>query len=80
MTPHQVKFEVLYCGICHYDCHVGRCEMGGTVYPFVGGHEILGKVLEVGEGVTKVQVGEICGVGCVIESCLDCDWCKSGEE
>ena len=54
--------------------------MGGTVYPFVGGHEILGKVLEVGEGVTKVQIGEICGVGTIVESCLDCEWCKSGEE
>ena len=54
--------------------------MGGTVYPFVGGHEILGRVLEVGEGVDKVKVGEVCGVGCMVESCLNCDWCISGEE
>lgn len=54
VTDYQVKFEMLYAGICHSDCHCGRNDWGGCVYPFVGGHELLGKVVEVGGNVTKV--------------------------
>ena len=54
VTSGQVKFEILYSGICHTDCHFSRNELGQTTYPCVPGHEILGKVIEIGEGVTKV--------------------------
>lgn len=80
VTDHQVKFEMLYAGICHSDCHCGRNDWGGCVYPFVGGHELLGKVVEVGGKVTKVKVGDYCAVGCMVDACLDCKWCKEGEE
>ncbi|KAL3794934.1 hypothetical protein HJC23_004311 [Cyclotella cryptica] len=78
--PHQVRFEMLYCGVCHSDPSCGLNEWGGCVYPFVGGHELLGKCIEVGEGVTKVQVGDYVGVGCMVDSCLECEYCKSDEE
>ena len=71
---------MLYCGICHSDCHAGKGELGGCTYPFVGGHELLGRVVEVGSKVTKFQVGDFCGVGCMVESCLNCDYCLEGEE
>ncbi len=77
---HQVKFEMLFCGICHSDTHVGKNELGGCVYPFVGGHELLGRVTEVGPDVTKVKVGDYCAVGCMVDSCLNCESCKEGEE
>ena len=54
--------------------------MGGCHYPFVGGHELLGKVVECGQKVTKVRVGDFCGVGCLVDSCLDCTNCKASEE
>lgn len=76
----QVNFEILYAGICHTDVHIGENTFGNTVYPFVAGHEILGRVLEIGEGVTKVKVGDIVGVGCFIDSCLDCPSCDAGDE
>jgi uncharacterized zinc-type alcohol dehydrogenase-like protein len=59
---------------------VGKNELGGCVYPFVGGHELLGKVTEVGPDVTKVKVGDYCAVGCMVDSCLNCESCKEGEE
>ncbi len=63
---------MLYCGICHSDCHVGHNHFHSTVYPFVGGHELLGKVVEVGSKVTKFAVGDHVGVGCVVDACLEC--------
>lgn len=78
--PKQVRFEMLYCGVCHSDLHCGNNDWGGCVYPFVGGHELLGRVTEIGEGVTKVEVGDIVGVGCMVDSCLDCEYCKENEE
>ena len=80
VTEFQVKFEMLFCGICHSDTHVGKNELGGCVYPFVGGHELLGRVTEVGSSVTKVKVGDYCAVGCMVDSCLNCPSCKEGEE
>lgn len=71
---------MLYCGICHTDIHFGENDMGGTTYPLVPGHELLGKVVEVGSKVTKVKVGDHVGVGCFIDSCLDCPRCKEGDE
>ena len=80
IAPKQVKFEMLYCGICHSDIHVGRGELGEVQYPFVGGHELLGKVVEIGEGVSKVKVGDTVAVGCFVEACLECGMCKGGDE
>jgi uncharacterized zinc-type alcohol dehydrogenase-like protein len=71
---------MLYCGICHSDLHIAENEMGGTTYPCVPGHELLGKVVEVGAKVTKFKVGDNVGVGCFIDACLDCPRCKEGEE
>ena len=80
IAPGQVRFEMLYCGVCHSDLHAGANDWGGCVYPFVGGHELLGRVVEIGEGVTKVRVGDVVGVGCMVDSCLNCDYCREDEE
>jgi uncharacterized zinc-type alcohol dehydrogenase-like protein len=79
-VDHQVNFEILYAGICHSDVHVGMNDFGNCVYPFVGGHEILGKVTEVGDKVSKVKVGDTVGVGCFVDACLGCEMCKDGDE
>jgi len=71
---------MLYCGVCHSDCHVGLNDLHSTKYPFVGGHELLGKVVEVGAKVTKHKVGDHVGVGCIVDACLDCPTCKDGDE
>lgn len=76
----DVKFEMLYCGICHTDIHFGENELGGSMYPMVPGHELVGKVVEVGPKVTKFKVGDNVGVGCMIDSCLECKCCKEGDE
>lgn len=76
----DVKFELLFCGICHSDCHSGHNDWGRTRYPFVGGHELFGRVVEIGSAVTKVQVGDLVGVGCIVDSCLDCASCHKGNE
>ena len=75
-----VKFEMLFCGICHSDLHLGNNDLGGSMYPIVPGHELIGKVTEVGPDVTKVKIGDRVGVGCIIDSCLDCQTCHDGEE
>ena len=83
VTDHAVKFEMLYCGICHSDIHAGKNEFAAilpTTYPFVGGHELLGRVTEVGDKVTKFKVGDYCAVGCFIDSCMECSNCKKGDE
>ena len=80
VTGGQVNFEILYCGVCHSDIHVGENDFGSTKYPFVPGHEVLGKVLSVGDDVTKFKVGDHVGVGCLVDSCLDCEMCKDGDE
>ena len=61
--PDDVEIEILYCGVCHSDLHTARNDWGGTVYPAVPGHEIVGKVTGVGAGVTKFSVGDIAAVG-----------------
>ena len=80
VTDYAVKFEMLYCGICHSDCHMGLGHWGPCSYPFVPGHELLGTVVEVGSKVTKFKVGDHVGVGCFIDSCRDCEMCNEGEE
>ena len=77
---HQVRIETLYCGICHSDTHICSNQLGDCMYPFVGGHEILGRVVEVGSKVTKVKVGDHCAIGCMVDACLECEHCKRGDE
>jgi uncharacterized zinc-type alcohol dehydrogenase-like protein len=76
----DVQFEVLYCGICHSDLHQARNDWGGTVYPIVPGHEIVGKVTQVGAAVTKFKVGDLVAVGCLVDSDRTCADCKEGLE
>jgi uncharacterized zinc-type alcohol dehydrogenase-like protein len=78
--PHDVQIEILYCGVCHSDIHQVRDEWGGSVYPMVPGHEIVGRIVKVGDHVTKFKVGDLGGVGCFVDSCRECHPCKSGEE
>jgi len=77
---YDVKFEMLYCGICHSDVHNVKNEWGPCDFPCVAGHELLGKVTEVGNKVTKFKVGDHVGVGCFVDSCLDCCNCHDGDE
>src|SRR6476469_3938614 len=79
-TAHDVEIEILYCGVCHSDLHTARNEWHGTVYPCVPGHEIVGRVVSVGEHVTKFKVGDLAAVGCMVDSCRECDYCKEGLE
>ncbi|HLS94025.1 NAD(P)-dependent alcohol dehydrogenase [Sphingobacterium allocomposti] len=79
-TPHDVEIDILYCGVCHSDLHTARNEWHGTVYPCVPGHEIIGRVISVGAHVAKFKVGDMVGVGCMVDSCQDCEHCKQGLE
>ena len=65
--------EILFCGICHSDIHQARDEWGGATFPMVPGHEIVGRVRAVGDGVTSFKVGDLAGVGCMVDSCRVCD-------
>jgi uncharacterized zinc-type alcohol dehydrogenase-like protein len=78
--PYDVRFDILYCGVCHSDIHQARNEWGGSIYPMVPGHEIVGKIVEVGNQVKKFKVGDLAGVGCIVDSCRTCDNCKQGLE
>ncbi len=80
LQSNDVQIEILYCGVCHSDLHTARNEWGGTVYPCVPGHEIVGKVSAVGNGVAKYKIGDTVGVGCLVDSCRTCDNCKQGLE
>ncbi len=80
LLPHDVEMEILYCGICHSDLHSIHNDWGGTTYPIVPGHEILGRVTKVGSDVTKFKTGDLAGVGCIVESCQHCDHCYDGNE
>ena len=76
----DVALDILYCGVCHSDLHTVRNEWGGTVYPCVPGHEIVGRVTAVGGLVSKFKVGELVGVGCMVDSCQHCKPCADGLE
>ena len=78
--PHDVYFKILYCGVCHSDLHQVQNEWGNTIYPLVPGHEIVGRVLQVGDHVTKFKVGDLAAVGCLVDSCQECDNCEKGLE
>jgi uncharacterized zinc-type alcohol dehydrogenase-like protein len=78
--PNDVRIEIAYAGICHSDIHTGRDEWGEAIYPLVPGHEIAGVVAEVGTAVTTHSVGDRVGVGCLVNSCRECDHCQRGLE
>ncbi|MDR0736395.1 MAG: NAD(P)-dependent alcohol dehydrogenase [Zoogloeaceae bacterium] len=80
LTPHDVLIDVLYAGICHSDIHAVRGDWGAPSLPIVPGHEILGRVLAIGNQVTKFKVGEIAGVGCMVDSCGTCENCLADRE
>lgn len=80
LEAHDVEIEILYCGICHSDLHAVHNEWGGTTYPIVPGHEIVGKISGIGAGVTKFKVGQLAGVGCIVDSCRECSHCHDGNE
>lgn len=76
----DVEIKILYCGVCHSDIHTARNEWGGSVYPVVPGHEIVGKVTRVGDQVTRFKVGDTVGVGCFVDSCGHCASCADDQE
>lgn len=78
--PRDVEIDILFCGVCHSDLHQARSEWQGTVYPCIPGHEIVGRVTRVGKRVEKFKVGDLAGVGCMVDSCRKCPPCLAGEE
>ena len=78
--PNDVKIDILYCGVCHSDLHTARNEWNNTLYPSVPGHENVGRVTAVGEAVSRFKVGDIAGVGCLVDSCRTCPSCGEGLE
>lgn len=78
--PHDVEIDILFCGVCHSDLHTARNEWHGTVYPAVPGHEIVGRVVSVGSEVTKYKIGDAAAVGCMVDSCRECQYCKEDLE
>ena len=78
--PHDVQIDIKYCGVCHSDLHFARNDWGMSVYPLVPGHEIVGVVTAVGDHVKKFKVGDLAGIGCLVDSCRECDNCQDGLE
>ena len=73
----DVKVDITYCGVCHSDIHTARNEWGGSKYPVVPGHEIVGRVAGVGKNVTNFKEGDLVGVGCLVDSCHECEQCNN---
>jgi len=80
LGPHDMLIDIMYCGVCHSDIHMVRDEWGGSIYPLVPGHEIVGKVSRVGMDVKKFKAGDLAGVGVLVDSCRTCTSCKQGLE
>lgn len=80
LRPDDVLLDVLYSGVCHSDIHTARGDWGPASRPCVPGHEIIGRVIAVGDQVTKFKVGDIGGVGCMVNSCRECDHCRDDRE
>lgn len=78
--PEDLQVEILYCGVCHSDLHTARNEWRNTIYPSVPGHEIVGRVVAIGSQVKNFRIGDLAGVGCMVDSCGHCDSCREGEE
>ncbi len=80
LKPHDVLIDILYCGVCHSDLHQARDEWGGSIYPMVPGHEIVGKVTQVGSAVKNFKPGDLAGVGVMVDSCRTCKNCQNDLE
>jgi uncharacterized zinc-type alcohol dehydrogenase-like protein len=80
LRANDVAFEILYCGVCHSDLHQARNDWKNSRYPVLPGHEIVGRVTEVGPDVTQHKVGDMVAVGCLVDSCRECDQCEKGQE
>jgi uncharacterized zinc-type alcohol dehydrogenase-like protein len=80
LGAHDVLIDIRFCGICHSDIHQVKDEWGGSIFPMVPGHEIAGVVAAVGSGVGKLSAGDRVGVGCLVDSCGECEYCRAGEE
>jgi len=78
--PHDVEIDITHCGVCHTDIHFVKNDWGMSIYPMVPGHEIVGQVKSVGSHVKKFKAGDTVGVGCLVDTCRECDYCKEGLE
>lgn len=78
--PDDVVIDILYCGVCHSDLHQARDDWGFSRYPIVPGHEIVGRVVAIGDNVTKFKPGELAAIGCMVDSCRVCHPCQQGLE
>ncbi len=80
LGPHDVQFDIKFCGVCHSDLHQIKDDWGGSIYPMVPGHEIVGKVVQIGSHVKKFKIGDLAGTGCLVDSCRTCENCQEGLE
>ena len=80
VQPHDVELEILYCGICHSDLHQIKNDFGGATFPIVPGHEIVGRVTGIGIHVNRFKLGDLVAVGCIVDSCQQCQSCEEGLE
>lgn len=78
--PNDVVIQILFCGVCHSDIHQARDEWGGSIFPMVPGHEIVGRIVETGKAVTKFAMDDSAAVGCYVDSCRICESCRAGEQ
>lgn len=79
-NPGDVQIKIDYCGVCHSDIHYAHNDWGNAAYPAIPGHEIVGRVTEIGADVSKFKIGDLVGVGCLVDSCLSCAACDDDEE
>lgn len=80
LLPHDVELKILFCGICHSDLHQIKNDFGGTMWPIVPGHEIVGQVTRIGGHVKNFKVGELAAIGCIVDSCGKCEYCEDDKE
>ena len=80
VMPDDVEIDILFCGVCHSDLHTARNDWGNTVYPTIPGHEIVGRVTDVGSNIGRFKKGDLVGVGCLVDSCRTCSSCKKDLE
>src|SRR6202045_5256384 len=78
--PHDVQFDILFCGVCHSDLHQIKNDWFEGIFPMVPGHEIVGRIVKVGNQVKQFKVGDLAGVGCFVDSCRECPNCTAGLE
>lgn len=80
VEDYDIQIDILYCGVCHSDLHQIRNEWGGSIFPMVPGHEIIGRVSKTGKNAKKFKTGDLAGVGCLVDSCRECENCEHGLE